>query len=228
MIVSTTRQFVFIHIFKTAGTSVKRAIRRYAMPGWQEHANSVLKRIGIPQFGPPSLGDHKTASQLISEIEMREFRRLFSFAFVRNPWDWELSHYRYILRQRGHDSFEEVSALGEFSEYVRWRCDGRFKSQESFLLHEGKPVVDFVGRFENLESDFQFVCRKLGIESRLPLLNHSAQKSWRGLLGINDAANKASEAEEQAPTYRAKYNEITQQLIQETYASDIERFGYAF
>ncbi len=24
------------------------------MPGWQEQANRILKRIGIPQFGPPS------------------------------------------------------------------------------------------------------------------------------------------------------------------------------
>ena len=171
MIVSSQRQFVFVHIFKTAGTSIKRAIRRYAMPAWHEGANFVFKRIGIPQFGPPSRGDHFNASDLIGEIGRKEFNRFFSFAFVRNPWDWELSHYRYICKHPSHRDHEEVAKLGHFSEYARWRCDGRFHSQESFLLHNGQMVLDFVGRFENLESDFGHVCRQLHIPFRLPRLN---------------------------------------------------------
>ena len=205
MIVSSQRQFVFVHIFKTAGTSIKRAIRRYAMPGWHEGANFVFKRIGIAQFGPPSRGDHFNASDLISDIGRKEFNRLFSFAFVRNPWDWELSHYRYICKHQSHGDHAEVTQLKRFSEYLRWRCDGRFQSQESFLLHQGKPVVDFVGRFENLHSDFGYVCRRLNIPFRLPRLNRTRRED-----------------------YRMHYNDRTQNLIAETYAADILRFGYAF
>jgi hypothetical protein len=227
MIVSTTQQFVFVHIFKTAGTSVKRAIRRYAMPGWQESANSVLKRIGVAQFGPRSRGDHMTASELIGEMELREFNRLFSFAFVRNPWDWELSHYRYICREKQHPSWSQVSSLGGFADYIRWRCDGRFQSQQSFLLHDQKLVVDFVGRFENLESDFKFVCDRIGIQSRLPRLNRTRRS---GRIGIFGAGSKKAESTivDEGPVYRKHYDDTTRQLVQETYADDIQRFGYSF
>jgi len=205
MIVSPKRQFVFVHIFKTAGTSIKRAIRRYAMPGWHEGANFIFKRIGVPQFGPPSRGDHFTASDLISEIGRRDFDRLFSFAFVRNPWDWELSHHRYILKHESHPDHQEVSLLGSFYEYVHWRCDGRFQTQESFLLHDDEQVLNFVGRFENLESDFGYVCRRLGIPFRLPRLNRTRREN-----------------------YRMHYNDQTQDLVARTYAADIQRFGYTF
>jgi hypothetical protein len=205
MIVSQKRQFVFVHIFKTAGTSIKRAVRRYAMPTWHESANFVFKRIGVPQFGPPSKGDHFKVSDLIAEIGRPRFDRMFSFAFVRNPWDWELSHYRYICKNESHPNHAEVSALKDFSEYVRWRCDGRFQLQESFVMHEGKSVVDFVGRFENLASDFKYACQRIGIPFRLPRLNATRNED-----------------------YRSAYDESTSGLISQTYQSDIARFAYSF
>lgn len=205
MIVSNQRQFVFVHIFKTAGTSIKRAVRRYAMPSWHEGANFVLKRIGISQFGPRGHHDHVKVTDLIEEIGRSRFNRLFSFAFVRNPWDWELSHYNYICKTNSHVSHQEVSALGSFSEYVRWRCDGRFQTQESFLLSQGISVVDFVGRFENLESDFRYVCQRIGIRYRLPRLNVSRRDD-----------------------YRVSYDNQSRSLIADTYQSDIARFGYTF
>ena len=205
MIVSTTRQFVFVHIFKTAGTSIKRAIRRYAMPAWHEGANFVFKRIGVSQFGPPSRGDHFRATDLITEIGRKQFDRMFSFAFVRNPWDWELSHYRYICKHDSHPNHKEVSALWNFSEYLRWRCDGRFQTQESFLVHQGQTVVDFIGRFENLASDFGYVCQQLHIPFRLPKLNRTQRED-----------------------YSSAYDDQTREMIASTYAADIKQFGYSF
>ena len=205
MIVSKTRQFVFVHIFKTAGTSIKRAIRRYAMPAWHEGANFVFKRIGISQFGPPSHGDHFKATDLITEIGRKQFDRMFSFSFVRNPWDWELSHYRYIYKNDAHPNHAEVSALRNFSDYVRWRCDGRFQTQESFLVHNNQTVVDYVGRFENLASDFGYVCQQLHIPFRLPKLNQTQRED-----------------------YHPPYDDQTRELIAATYAADIERFSYSF
>lgn len=205
MIVSQKRQFVFVHIYKTAGTSIKRVVRQYAMEPWQHGANSVLKRVGVRQFKPGDRGDHDKASDLIREMGRREFDQLFSFAFVRNPWDWEASHYRYILKMRAHAEHQEVQRLSGFSDYIRWRCDHRFHTQESFLLHEGNPVVDFVGRFENLESDFRYVCRRIGIPFRLPSLNRTKKED-----------------------YRVHYNDQTRELVARTFAADIGRFGYCF
>lgn len=205
MIISEDRNFVFVHIFKTAGTSVKRAIRRFAMPAWQERANFFRKRLGLAQYGPRIHPDHMTASHLIEEMGEQAFGRLFSFAFVRNPWDWEFSHYRHIVRQRRHHLHDEVRRMAGFGEYVRWRCDNRFQLQQSFIMHRGEPVVDFVGRFENLQNDFARVCRTVGVRCRLPRLN-------RG----------------RAAEYRQAYDERTAQLIHQTYLADIELFDYRF
>jgi len=175
------------------------------MPKWKEPANQVLKRIGLRQFAPDFYPDHMTASQLIQQTSMEEFNSKFSFAFVRNPWDWELSHYKYILRMPRHASHEEVKRLGTFSEYVRWRCDQRFQLQRSFLIHDGKQVVDFVGRFETLTADFQTIAGQLGISPKLKQLNRTRRT-----------------------VYQEHYDAKTVDLIAETFREDIEHFGYQF
>lgn len=203
MLVSEQRKFVFVHVFKTGGTSVKRVLRRYAMPAWQEWANVVLKRVGVPQFGPRGYPDHQPVRELIETLGWEAYRRYFSFAFVRNPWDWEISHYQHILRVASHPSHREVEQLGSFEEYLRWRCDGRFQLQSDLLTHEDKLAVDFVGRYERLTEDFAEVCRRLGIRARLPRLN----------------------AHPRAPV-SIGYTERTADWIRTTYQRDIEWFGY--
>lgn len=205
MIVSPEHRFIFVHIFKTAGTSIKRAIRRYAMPKWQEPANVILKRIGIPQFGPVRLPDHMTASEMIGHIGQDEYKKYFSFAFVRNPWDWELSHFKYILDKPKHPQHAEVAVMRDFAEYLDWRCDGRYRLQQDFLTHDGRQVVDFVGRFESLQRDFTFVCDTLGIDYRLPKLNTTKQTD-----------------------YAEHYTPRMVELVRDTYREDIELFEYEF
>ena len=205
MIVCDEPKFVFVHIFKTAGTSIKRSLRRFAMPTWQEWGNVVLKRIGVAQFGPPHYPDHMRASELIAQIGAEQFSRYFSFAFVRNPWDWELSHYKYILKFKGHPKHAEIVRLGSFSEYVRWRCDKRFQLQSEFVVSQGKIVVDFVGRFESLQNDFAYVCEKIGVRAKLGQLNKTRRTR-----------------------YQDHYDDRTAALIEKTFAPDIERFGYQF
>lgn len=175
------------------------------MPKWKEPVNQVLKRVGIRQFGPKFYPDHMTASDLIQQTSLEEFKSKFSFAFVRNPWDWELSHYKYILRKPRHENHDEVKRMGAFSEYVRWRCDQRFRLQRSFLIHDGQRVVDFVGRFESLDTDFAKIARRLDISPKLKQLNRTRRT-----------------------IYQEHYDAKTVDLIAQTFRADIEDFGYEF
>lgn len=205
MIVCEDPAFIFVHVFKTAGTSIKRALRQYAMPAWQEYANSVLKRIGISQFGPPDFPDHLLARELVEQIGIEKFKRYYSFAFVRNPWDWELSHYKFIMRLKRHPQHEHVVGLKSFSEYVRWRCDGHFQLQEEFLTLNDQVIVDFVGRFEDLDRDFQVVCDQIGVTPKLTKRNSTRKTK-----------------------YQEHYDDRSAELIRQTYRRDIIRFGYQF
>jgi len=69
----------------------------------------------------------------------------------------------------------------------------------------GNPRIDFVGRFENFENDWNKVCKQLGIKKKLPHLNKSEHKN-----------------------YRIYYNEELIEKVEELYKEDIEFFNYNF
>ena len=70
----------------------------------------------------------------------------------------------------------------------------------------GKILVDFIGKFENLESDYDYICEKLNIKDhKLPHKNKSKRKN-----------------------YREYYNDSTKQIIADWYKKDIDYFNYKF
>ena len=171
---------------------------------WQKYANSIIKRIGFPQFGNTFEG-HITSSELIEKIGREKFDSYFSFAFVRNPWDWEVSHYKYILQKRKHPSHQLVQRMKDFSEYVQWRCQNRYRLQNDFLTHGNERVVNFVGRFENLREDFQSICSQVGIQACLAKRNATRPKPYQDF-----------------------YDARSIELVRKTYRRDIELFQYEF
>jgi hypothetical protein len=74
----------------------------------------------------------------------------------------------------------------------------------------GKVLVDFIGRFENLQSDFDRVCPEIGLPpTALPHVNKSKViRKYKG--------------------YQDYYDKESKEFIAELYKSDIELFGYEF
>jgi len=161
--------FVFVHINKTGGTSIERAL-------------------GLPF-------QHRTAAELRRMVGTRRWRERFSFAFVRNPWDKVASHYRYRVKtnQTGLGSrrvgFEEWVRLAYGERDPRFYDQVRmFMPQVDWISENGLIIVDFVGRFERIHEDFQHVCAIVGRRAQLPHLKSSGREDYRRLYSDETAA----------------------------------------
>jgi hypothetical protein len=152
--------FAFVHINKTAGSSIERAL-------------------GLPFR-------HRTALELIEELGREEWRRRFTFTVVRNPWDKVVSHYAYRVRT---DQTALGDRHLSFAEWVRETYGRRnpayydnpkmFMPQVDWISdREGQVLVNFVARFESLERDFATICTRLGRECRLPHLKRSRRGDY--------------------------------------------------
>jgi hypothetical protein len=207
MVLSRRRRFLFIHIYKNAGTSISAALLPFAAPEWQRLAGGVLKALRIPlAVGPRPFPQHSSASEIRARLGREAFDALYSFAIVRNPWDWQVSLYRYMLTEKIHHQHELAKSFTGFDEYIRWRCREEVRFQKDFVQSaEGEMLVDFVGRFENLEADFAAICARIGVPASLPRLNVS-----------------------NTTPYREFYGDETRELVRRAFAPDIELFGYDF
>lgn len=147
------QKFIHIHIPKTGGTSVAVAL-------------------GYP---PKKTPDHRTALMLKKEI--KDWDSYYKFVFVRNPWDWVISHFFAKNKNKlAGASFKEVKEA--FHQYS-YRVRGWDRQLSFFMDEEEKSTVDFIGRFENLETEFQYVCKQLGVEVQLPHINKTNHKHYR-------------------------------------------------
>lgn len=192
MLLSLRHEFIFIHIYKAAGTSVTHALRPFAR-------EPLLKWRKVPR-----LPDHATAAELRDALG-DVFDRCFKFTFVRNPWDWQVSLYHYMQQTPKHPQHRIVRDM-KFDDYIRWRVTEDKHLQKEFVTDAaGKTIVDFIGRFENLDADFAKVCDTIGIKARLPHRNPSRHAG-----------------------YRSYYDDVTRELVATHFREDVEMFGYSF
>lgn len=197
-------KFIFLHIPRTGGTSIEKAL--CGKDWWQRH--------------PPS--KHLTA-HVAKKIYAPYWEDYFKFTFVRNPWDRMVSMLRYG-KGRTVDNIYEVyrndKNLIEFTEYfktfntieydTRFFNDNQFQDFNSFKNSIYYNIVgsemNFIGKFETLQEDFNQVCDLIGISNSL--LPH-IQKSHHG-------------------HYSEYYSNDTRNLIQNRCQMEIENFSYSF
>jgi len=154
---------VFIHIPKTAGTSVYTSLFGH------------VKRNHIRLL-------------YFEAYDKNKYDDYFKFAFVRNPYDRLVSSFIYIKGRNDlytpviakYETFDDfVEALLDDANRVKIFRVPHFNTQYYFLKdRSGKVGVDFLGRFESLEHDFKVVCNKLGMPARLPHHNKSQHKHF--------------------------------------------------
>lgn len=159
-------KFIFIHIPKVAGTS-------------------ILASLGIGV----NFGREHIPSYIYKRANPQKFDTYFKFAFVRNPVERAFSAYSYFKdggnRTTDHVIAELIKSFVSFDDFVLngfkkglLRNHVLFVPQSYFIVGPDQEIaVDFVGRFEKLETDFQVVLDKIGKKGLLKKVNISNRQS---------------------------------------------------
>lgn len=157
-------EFIFVHIDKTAGSS-------------------VTKHLGVKRKV------HKTAKELINIVGRPAWDNSFSFCFVRNPWDRIYSNYRYRVRTNQNDLMVNTLDFNDWVKKVFVDKDPFYYNNPKFFApctewitdEAGSVCVNFIGRFENLSEDWAFIANKIKADHELPHINDSKTKSYKTL-----------------------------------------------
>jgi hypothetical protein len=211
MLISHRHRFAFIHVPKTAGSSVTFALWPHADHVDDYWMNRWLARVGIHvnHYAPYRLKKfrtHTSAAILQRQLPADVFADLFKFTFVRNPWDLLVSSYHYLLGNRSHHRRRAADGGRSFAAYAAYEIRRGKMSQSDMLTdRDDRLLVDFVGRFESVDSDFAHVCRLLGLKASLPRANQTRHRD-----------------------FRSYYDDGLAEEVGRFFAADVERFGYAF
>jgi len=206
MLISHKHKFLFIHIYKTAGTSITHALIPFCSSKLKFNLHRVLRKVHINTFNPSPFTKHIGAEKLRQNIGVETYNNYFSFSFIRNPWDWQVSLYYFMVAHPEHPQHKLMKELGSFESYIHWRYKKGMLSQKRQLSDSsGDIIVDFIGRFESLNDDFSTVCEKIGIIASLPHIHKR-----RGM------------------PYQNYYTEETKEIVSELCREDIEYFNYSF
>jgi len=219
---------LFVHIPKTGGQSVEQFFMDRLKLDWDTDRDALLLQANDDKSRGTEKLAHLSAPEYVDDayLSPEDFSRYFKFSFVRNPWARILSEYRYRNYFR-HRSFRDF-VLNKLPK-PGWDDQYRHVMPQYDMLHdtEGNLLVDFVGRFENIQQDFDCVCQRLGIaDSGLPHRNRSDKKSRdlrrkiRNFLFMN--------GENQLQDMAGFYDDETREAVAHYYRKDIETFGYGF
>jgi hypothetical protein len=199
--ISLQKHFLFVHVPKTAGNSIQIALRDYS----EDQLVALRKeQDGIERFGLRNpnynIKKHSTLAEYRNALGNEQFRSLYKFSCVRNPWDRMVSYY--FTPTQSPETWDRkkfrkmISKIVSVADYLRLDQD----DEDPFTN------VDYIMRFENLAEDFRTVCGKVGISAAtLPRYNRSNREH-----------------------YSKYYDYELRELVRTQFAAEIERFGYTF
>lgn len=223
MLISHKKRFIFIHIYKTAGTSVMHALLPYArLIDRMAYEYMFTRRIfwkindvmgwrdsGMRQF--TGFHKHATAYEVQRKLGRKTFDSYFKFAFVRNPFDSLVSLYFYILQHYKHRDHETVVNM-KFPEFIKWYLTTEPKLHLDFLMTPTRDrlLVNYVGRFETLSQDTAAIREKLGLEA------------------VEEMKHKNPSVKRKKENFRHYYDDECIALVSDYFKADLDGLGYDF
>ena len=252
---------LFVRIPKTGSTSIVSAIT-----GVDHVEGAPLRhrvKAGEPEFYKERASSHKNVSRYISlfpgwdsgalmhapysvwEEEHPEVKDIFTFTFVRNPWDWLISQYEFIKKtywrrimgmgagtaaskHKNAELREKLSEMLVFfgTSYKGFMLDRDSMSFNSYIEHyfstegDNKTQSYFIKNCEGVIS-VDYIGKTESIQEGLDFIFEQTGIERRADKTVNSTKKKGA---------RADYFQSSQirKIVEGGMSEDIERFQYEF
>lgn len=218
--ISHKHKIIFVHIPKCAGTSIEKVLGHHSIyDGRGKQGHRTIRH--IEPVNIMALSSMNNFKMLLRKLKYyfkkhlnqknsytcnrQQFDDYFKFTFVRNPWDRVFSAYK--SRGKNYRLNGKYISFKQFVLYFM-KKDGLCKPVGYFLTnYNGKIELDYIGKFESLDSDFKKICDEVGLKNiTLPHLVKSKSKN----------------------NYRQMYDDETKSLVADYFANEIKTFNYKF
>ncbi|MCF8359103.1 MAG: sulfotransferase family 2 domain-containing protein [Prolixibacteraceae bacterium] len=202
--------FWFVDIPRTSSSSIR--IELYKQYGFPFGKMNLLDQYF--SSSEQVFMDHLTALQMSKMIGVNEWKKLFTFSIVRNPWDRTYSIFCYRKKKKN------IPTKMSFSEYLRkleraneetpfFEYHGfRFGAAEYLLDENNSFLINEFVKFEN---------REIGLKKISDILKIKEI----GILNLQKATPNEYD-------YKKQYTFKTKKIIRKIYKKDIELFDYQF
>jgi len=205
MLISESKSFLFVHVQKTAGTSLAEILKPHALNPASGRMNKLASDLGLVRdWRKFHFRKHANLRKAQSVIPAPVYDGLFKFAFVRNPWERLVSWYQYVQRTPLHEDCRPGETFADFAA----RFLEKPRRAQWWMIEDlnGVMGLDYVGRFENLNDDIAYLCQRIGIKAQtLPHRNKMADKD-----------------------YRTFYDDRLALAVKNNWTREIDAFGYTF
>ena len=211
MIISHKHKFIFFKTRKTAGSSIQVELAKYCSQNdiitgqYRQGVDDNRHFTGLNMDKFYTNHPHPTLKETKAFLGNDIWDSYFKFAFVRNPFDIAVS--RYFWTKKGKSNVVQETSIDDFKVWI----NGGLLSEDSLIQYTcdfGKIDLDFIGYYENLQNDYNFICSKIGLPSKdLPKLKS----------GYRDENY-----------YTRYYDDTAINIVGKFYEKDLEIFDYKF
>jgi len=166
MLTNHKKKFIFVHIQKTAGSSITNALKK--------DKNTI-----------------RTCRQHTFLNDCYYNKDYFKFCFVRNPWDRLVSWYNhinfagkqntfYIYILDNSKNFSEFLTLTNVIKDFGMKKSISINQLEYISDDEGNVLTDYIGKFESINEDILEIGKKIGYNDfTIPHINKFPHKDYR-------------------------------------------------